>query len=289
MEDVKRVFIPGEEWLYFKIYCGNYSADYILSNDVLLIVDVLLKNNLIDKWFFIRYTDPENHLRIRFHLTDCKNIHNVMQIANAHFSKLFEKHIVYDIAIATYKREIERYSANIIIEIENLFYCHSTKIIQLINNTVSEYDEITRIFASLLMMHDILKYFGIPLSHCQKITEDLCFQFKLEYSMDRNNSRRISKLYLKYRNDISLLLNQGKNPEHLSGLNKVMRMRKEEVKILKIILEKIKKDNEITSLQLIISIVHMNINRTFRSKQREYEMLCYSLMNQYFKSVIAQK
>ena len=68
---LKRTFIIGEEWLYYKIYCGNRTSDTILIDVIKPLTESLLKEKIIDKWFFIRYSDPENHLRVRFH---CSNI-----------------------------------------------------------------------------------------------------------------------------------------------------------------------------------------------------------------------
>ncbi|MDQ8013197.1 MAG: thiopeptide-type bacteriocin biosynthesis protein [Flavobacterium nitrogenifigens] len=289
MENVKRVFIPGEEWLYFQVYCGNYSADYILSNDILLIVDDLFKKKLIDNWFFIRYNEPSHHLRIRFHITNLKFIQIVMQIINSYFIKLIEKHTVYDITIGIYKREIERYGADTIIGIEKLFCYDSNKAIKLIKNLTAEYDEIARIFASLLMMHDLLKNFEIPLNHCQEFIKDVCLKFKLEYSVDRSSAKKISQLYMQYKKDILLLLKEGKDPEYLEGFKEIMKISDEEIKTIKNILYKIKKKDEKNILGFVSSIIHMNINRLFRSKPGEYEMVCYNFMNQYLKSTIAQK
>lgn len=289
VDEVKRVFIPGQEWVYFQIYCGNYSADYILRNDILLIVDELLKKKLIDKWFFIRYNDPSHHLRVRFHLANLEFVQNVIQVVNTYFIKMIEKQIAYDINIGTYKREIERYGADTIIEVEKLFYYNSSKIIKLINFQSLQNDEIKKIFASLHMFHEILKYFEIPLSRSQQFIEEVHLKLKLDYYIDRNSAKKISQIYSQYRKDILLLLREGKDPEYLEGLNEIMKTSEEEIKTMKSILYKIKKKNEIISMELISALVHMNINRAFRSKPQEYEMLCYGFMNQYFKSIVAQK
>jgi thiopeptide-type bacteriocin biosynthesis protein len=78
MSKIKRNFIVGEEWLYYKIYCGNYTADKILINEVQTIVNKLFRKKLIDQWFFIRYYDPDFHLRIRFHLINLNAITEVI-------------------------------------------------------------------------------------------------------------------------------------------------------------------------------------------------------------------
>ncbi len=78
----KKKYIPGDEWLYFKLYTGVNIADKILIIAIKETVDTLLKKELIDKWFFIRYNDPKFHLRIRFHFTDSDNKNKIIDILN---------------------------------------------------------------------------------------------------------------------------------------------------------------------------------------------------------------
>jgi thiopeptide-type bacteriocin biosynthesis protein len=289
MSTIKRTFIIGEEWIYYKIYCGNHCSDQILSNEIQIIVYNLFEQKLIDHWFFIRYKDPNNHLRIRFHLTNPDAIQKIIQLIKLYLFPLVDNGIVHDIVLTTYRREIERYGENTIVEAEKLFCYNSKKIIQLIDNTTPEYDEIARIFSSLQMINHLLNCFKIPLEICQTFTQEKYLQFKSEYNAKKENMAKISHIYLKYRSDISLFLSKEKDPEYLEGLTEIMTMRKEEIEIIKKILKKKSKNDDVPLLELIASFVHMNINRTFRSRQREYELLCYDFLSRYYKSVIYKK
>jgi len=62
MNNIKRTFIPGDEWLYIKLYTGYKTADTILTEILPEIISKLKDEQLIDKWFFIRYYDPHYHL-----------------------------------------------------------------------------------------------------------------------------------------------------------------------------------------------------------------------------------
>lgn len=289
MQEIRRTFILGEEWLYYKIYCGSYSADSILIESILPIVTELLQKKLIDQWFFIRYHDPKNHLRLRFHLTNVDNLQEIIKSMQPYFSKLIEKDIVYDIVVATYKREIERYGKKTVVEAEKLFYCHSEKTLQLIDNTTPVHDEIARIFASLQMMDDLLKEFEISLTDRQEFIHSKQLLFKEEHNIGKDNTKKLDQLYRNYRMEISLFLAEKQEPQYLEGLIEIIKTREEETKIIKTILSKIIENNTIIPLELIASLIHMNINRTFRSKQRQYEMLCYDFMNRYYKYILYKK
>ena len=289
MKEIKRTFILGEKWLYYKIYCGNYSADTVLIENILPIVEELEQKKLIDQWFFIRYQDPKNHLRLRFHLTTVDNLQEIIQLMQLYFSKLVEKDIVFDIATATYKREIERYGKTTITAVEKLFYYNSEKILQLIDNTTPEDDEIARIFATLQMIDDLLEEFEISLTYRQEFIHSMQLQFKAEHIVGKDNTKKLDQLYRNYKIEISLFLAEKQEPPYLEGLIEIMKTRDEEIKIIKTILIKIKENSTTTSLELIASLIHMNINRIFRSKQRQYEMLCYDFMNRYYKTKLARK
>lgn len=63
---VDNTYIPGSVWLYYKLYTGPKLADKILALYILPIINQLYEHRLIDLFFFIRYNDPDFHIRIRF-------------------------------------------------------------------------------------------------------------------------------------------------------------------------------------------------------------------------------
>ena len=67
---MERIFIPGSRWLFFKLYTGTQSADILLTRHIGPFVRRLCESGAIDDFFFIRYTDPLFHLRLRLHLPD---------------------------------------------------------------------------------------------------------------------------------------------------------------------------------------------------------------------------
>ena len=76
IQKVKRKFIFGSEWLYYKIYLGKKTADLLLVH-LKPLIEKLLYQQKISHWFFIKYEDPDNHLRLRFHIPDSSNLQNV--------------------------------------------------------------------------------------------------------------------------------------------------------------------------------------------------------------------
>ena len=62
-----RSFPPGSEWIYAKLYGGASAADRVLREIVAPLVEKTLDSGAADRWFFIRYGDPDRHLRLRLH------------------------------------------------------------------------------------------------------------------------------------------------------------------------------------------------------------------------------
>lgn len=289
MKEIKRNFFPGDEWLYYKIYCGNYSADIILAKNISLIIKKLKQKELIDQWFFIRYNDPKPHLRLRFHLSERNNFQEVIELIKTHLEKLTKSNIIYEINIATYKREIERYGSDTIVQTEKLFYYNSEKTIKLITKLNSENDEIARIFASLYLFNDLLNHFRLDVTDKQKFVETFDLQFKKEHNIEKDNKKKLASLYSKYKTEIQLFIENKQEPHYLNNLFKTLKTSKKETKTIQFISSKIEENKDLNSFEFMASLIHMNINRIFKSKQREYEMLCYDFMNRYYKSTIARK
>ena len=71
---MKKTFVVGDKWLYYKIYCGVTTADTILLKVIKPLTEELLALKKIKKWFFIRYSDPKPHLRFRVELINIQKV-----------------------------------------------------------------------------------------------------------------------------------------------------------------------------------------------------------------------
>ncbi|HZX04041.1 lantibiotic dehydratase [Kribbella sp.] len=58
-------YYPGGEWLYAKLYAPEDRHDQLTTHGLDVLRKALPED--VDRWFFLRYRDPEPHLRIRLH------------------------------------------------------------------------------------------------------------------------------------------------------------------------------------------------------------------------------
>jgi thiopeptide-type bacteriocin biosynthesis protein len=100
---------PGDAWTYLKLYCAFKQHDACIAGPLREIVSTLQEQSLIDRWFFIRYADPEPHLRIRFHAANPQVSKFVLTAALAWGRQQVAAEMASRLSVDTYDREIERY------------------------------------------------------------------------------------------------------------------------------------------------------------------------------------
>lgn len=131
---VQNTFVPGSAWLCYKFYCGVQTADRLLIEGITPLAQRLLDAQHIDRWFFIRYQDPDPHLRVRFHLTDTKHLSACMeQVHHLTQGKSF-KDLIQKTQVDQYTREVERYGGASVACAEALFFYDSLAVTRCITD-----------------------------------------------------------------------------------------------------------------------------------------------------------
>jgi thiopeptide-type bacteriocin biosynthesis protein len=116
---------PGNEWVYAKLYCGRGSSDFVLREIVALIVDRLAAEGLIEHWHFVRYGDPQFHIRVRFR-SAAGSAGRIMEIVSRECCPFVVNGRLAKLAYDTYQPEVERYGGAAAIGVaESLFHADS--------------------------------------------------------------------------------------------------------------------------------------------------------------------
>ena len=117
MDNLQQCFLPGDEWLYFKIYINEACVDRI----ILTIGRWLSESEHDIPYFYIRYSDPHFHLRYRFNLKSICQPRCFVQEFLTLLKGLHMQKMIWNIQIDTYIRELERYKGIPITETESHF------------------------------------------------------------------------------------------------------------------------------------------------------------------------
>ncbi|PRX57536.1 thiopeptide-type bacteriocin biosynthesis protein [Flagellimonas meridianipacifica] len=291
MDFTQRSFIIGSEWLYYKLYTGHKTSDILLTEVLRPLVGELKNNNLIKEWFFIRYADPEHHLRIRFKIQDTKKLGTVVDKIYKSISPWVTNERVWKTQIDTYNREIERYGPDTIQLSERIFYYDSEAIINFLNLIEGDEGEEIRWLFGLQLINHFLDNFKFSFEDKMRLLEELKIAFGREFNMGRNLKSQLDKKYRFHTNKIASFLEIGemKNPELLPILE-ILKQRDEGIeKIAKSISQKYKEKNESLFLKNFLpSHIHMSMNRLFKSKNRLNELVCYDFLYRYYRSANAK-
>jgi thiopeptide-type bacteriocin biosynthesis protein len=121
---------PGSDWLYTKLYCPPSSEDDALLETSQYFCRDLIDSGDADSWFFVRYADPEPHLRLRFHGDPAVLIGSVAQRLCSWATRLVERELCGRFSLDTYEREVERYGGmDGIAFAEKIFAADSTAVV----------------------------------------------------------------------------------------------------------------------------------------------------------------
>ena len=189
----KRNFMPGDEWLFFKVYCGVNTSDELLVKKILPLAHRLMKEKIIIRWFFIRYSDPDYHLRVRFLLNSTDNIGYVITKTRESLSTYLKTNEVYKVVIDTYQREIERYGANYIEISESIFHAGSECIATILKN-LKDNSEL-RWQVAFLIVDSLFTSLGFNVKQKKEFIERTNDSFLREFNFNIHNSKCLNDAY----------------------------------------------------------------------------------------------
>ncbi|MFG2978257.1 lantibiotic dehydratase [Streptomyces sp. NPDC048331] len=109
VEPPSRLRPPGSDWLYLKLYCSLWQQDEVIAGPLKAFGEFATHSGLCDGWYFVRYADPEPHLRVRFHGKPSALIGPLLEQVCAWAEDLSAGGICTRFSFETYEREVERY------------------------------------------------------------------------------------------------------------------------------------------------------------------------------------
>ena len=301
-KNVKRHFSPGSEWLSLKVYSGHATLDALLAEKIIPFVED--NSKLFKKWFFIRYSDPDWHLRIRFY----GKAEDLCSYLLPNLNKLFEPLIasgeLHNFELFTYDREVERYGgADTIDLVEELFSADSNLVIKSIIFQSRYGGEDIRWRITLLMIDTLLNSFGFT----GELKLSLITELRNGFGKEFNESGVLRKqLGLKYKliertlkSDFSIAwfseeINKGSvnNTQQIESFDEealgLIDLLKDWQRDIYPVIKKLNESGELQSLNiscLVRSVLHMHINRMFKAYGREHELIMYDFLRRYYFSL----
>jgi thiopeptide-type bacteriocin biosynthesis protein len=266
----RRRFRPGSEWLTATLYVGPAETDEALVETVAPLIKQLVGSGAADRWFFVRFSDPDWHLRIR--------LHGVPERLHAEVQPALERAAGdWRLRFDTYEREVERYGGLEAVELaEQLFHADSDAVLEVLGAIRGADD--WRV--ALAGMDSLITDLGFDLEAKETFARFQRDFFARELRADNRTNEAIGKRFRDERQTIESVL-AGPPADGFSERSARLRPIVENLRSL---------ENAgrlgATIEDLAGSFVHMHLNRMLRSGHRRQELVLYEFLARLYRSRI---
>ncbi len=286
---VVRSFAPGSEWLYARLYSSCAGVDRLVQQLVGPLMKSAQASGLIEDWFFIRFGDPDWHVRLRAHGDPGRLQRDLLPALQEALSRRGGSVSCWKTELGTYEREVERYGGSAGIELaEAIFHrdsVHATACLTAVGNDAS-----LRWQATLAGLDATLASLGLDLEGRLEVVTLACTSMASEFSLGKVTDKKLSKRFREHRSVIEGALSS--DPTSQLGPDVAASLSE-----LRATLRPIGKQYELREqagllqgslIGIGVSLIHMHANRMFRSDARPQEYVLYDFLRRYYRSAIAR-
>lgn len=290
---VRRTFPPGSEWFYARIYTGTATADQLLQTVVRPLTRAVLASGAADSWFFIRYGDPQWHLRLRFH-GDPGAMHAILlsklEQVSAH---LLDEGQIWRVELGTYEREIERYGGQDGIGLaERLFHADSEAVLDLLDAFPGDAGTEARWRVALTGIDRLLDDLGLDLSSKHRVMKQMRRSFGIEFRVSGPFTGLLGNKFRAERNELEQALDPGALARgSLAQALPILNRRSTAIRPIAMELQALSQAGRLShSIEsLTTSYIHMHVNRLLRSTHRAQELVLYDFLSRLYGSMVARQ
>lgn len=288
-----RDFPPGSEWVYLKLYSGVATCDRLLQRFVGPLVGDALRAGVADRWFFVRYGDPDWHLRVRLHgAPGPLNAWLVRQL-EARGDALLRDGLAQRAQLDTYSREIERYGGDLGMEAaERIFHADSDAALAILETTHGGEGAEARWLLSLRSADLLIRDLGFDAAGQGAFAKTLAAGFAKEFRVNAELRRKISERFRRQRETIVAALVEVWDDEHpLAPGFEFLRMRSNAWTATMTELRSLARHGllQVRLDEFAASLIHMSVNRLLRSAQRAQECVLYHFLERVYASRAARQ
>ncbi len=279
---VRRTFPPGSEWLYAKLYTGSATADQVLREVVGPVARQALACGAADRWFFIRYSDPHWHLRVRFH-GEPRHLHGeVLPRLHQAVAPLLEDGQIWRFQLDTYEREVERYGgAEGVGLAERLAHADSEAVLAIVENLEGDEGAAARWRLALRGLDLLLCDFGLESQAKLDTLRQMQESFAREFRAGAGLKKQLAARLRQERPALNDVLEPGYDVDHplAPGFAALVR-RSEQLAPIVAELKAREGAQRLTEplARLAPSYLHMFVNRLIRSQGRVHELVLYDFL-----------
>jgi thiopeptide-type bacteriocin biosynthesis protein len=281
----QRCLAPGSDWLYLKLFGGLATLDEVLTTTLATIVRDALGSGIAARWFFLRYSDPQRHLRVRFNGDAKRMVTELLPMISERLHPSLKSGKIWQIQMDTYDREIERYGGPEGAHIaEDLFFADSQAILEILQALDGDDGMVYRWRIALLGLDAFLSDFGLDLEAKR------AFLGRLRPS--EAMKRPLGDKFRQSRKDLEALLDSSSKVSGTLEFARAAFERRSDV--MRFGIQKLRGLETTGKLTLDIkdiipSYLHMHVNRIARSSPNQYEMVLYDFLFRLYDGRLARR
>jgi len=285
---VARYLPPGTEWLYLKCYCGDVLADDLILHVLPSLARPLCAAGVATGWFFIRYGDPEWHVRFRIRVPLATDRDDVRRSLDEALSAELATGRTWRLQYDTYQREIERYAGSQgILLSEELFYLDSETAVDTLV-ALADHDCLDqRWLLAALRIEELLNALRIPVSQRVVLFNNARDQFLVRYPNGGARLRAsLSDKYRDCRRALERVVSGEADAPSLAPAITSARARSDALCDWARHLREAERAQQLDRPvgQLLFSYIHMLLNRMLRSSHQQQELVLYEFLGRLYRS-----
>ena len=270
-----RAYPPGSEWLYLKLYCGPASADRLLV-ELAPLLRMTQAEGLWDRWHFIRYRDPDHHLRLRFHGLPSRLLSDLLPQLHRHLEARLAQGLLWKVQVDTFEPEWERYGGSLGFALaEGWFFDDSQHILnQLVEGLTLE----QRWRAGLRNTDAIWAALGLSVQARKGLAQAARDGFRKEFGDSGTGAVQMGARFRALRRELESGFPHASGPPFAPELCGLSRIREAFDQGL------IQED----LVSVASSLSHMHLNRLLRTSPREHEWVLMEFLVRLYESRLAR-
>jgi len=269
---MKRVFHPGEEWLYLRLYAGPDTCEEWLAEILPELIKSFEDRGLIDR------------LRLRFRLLKDEYFADVVRAIKDSSLHYYSNDLIWKSEFGSYERELERYGEDWIESTEEIFSFDSIFCLGIISKIRNDKDgEEKRWKAAVYNVHLIFNAFGMDISDRIDLLKKMYHSLYQEMGGGKKLKLMLDEKYRAKREQLEIVVS---NPDEIKieGLIAAAELRFNRITNLRLDSTLFNSDDRKRKMSFISDVIHMSSNRVFRSKHRLHELVIYNFMKQLYIS-----
>jgi thiopeptide-type bacteriocin biosynthesis protein len=287
---VERRFPPGSEWLYVKLFTGPATADQVLLRVAPLLAASLAAGS-IDSWHFVRYGDPDWHVRLRMHGPADVLLGELLPGLRDLAEPLLRTSQLWRIQLDTYEREVERYGGDLAIGYaERVFHADSEAVVAIMRELPGDVGSDLRWRLALRGIDQLFRDLGLTLAQRRTIARRARQGYGHEFGAGGEFQRAVGARFRQHRADLEVLLGaDGDLPGRIANCVRALDLRSAAIATAASQIRAVAGTGAGQGLpEVAMSFAHMHANRLLRSAQRAQELVLYEMLDRLYASRAAR-